>query len=138
IVVLTYPRLANFDDFDPLGLEPNVDLLFLGPHQPGPGDAALVILPGSKATISDLASLRAFGWDVDLRAHLRRGGLVLGICGGYQMLGRSIADPQGIEGPPGKVPGLGLLDVDTVLQGDKTLVEVAGETVGDGIPFKGY
>jgi adenosylcobyric acid synthase len=138
IVVLVYPRIANFDDFDPLRLDPGVDLVFLGPHQPVPGDAALVILPGSKSTIADLASLREFGWHIDLRAHLRRGGAVLGICGGYQMLGRSIADPHGIEGPPSKVGGLGLFEVDTVLEGDKVLVEVTGETIGSGAPFKGY
>jgi adenosylcobyric acid synthase len=138
IVVLVYPRIANFDDFDPLRLDPGVDLVFLGPHQPAPGDAALVILPGSKSTIADLASLREFGWDVDLRAHLRRGGSVLGICGGYQMLGRSIADPHGIEGPPSKVEGLGLFEVDTILEGDKVLVEVTGQTVGSGVPFRGY
>jgi adenosylcobyric acid synthase len=138
VVVLVYPRIANFDDFDPLRLDPGVDLVFLGPHQPVPGDAALVVLPGSKSTIADLASLREFGWDVDLRAHLRRGGSVLGICGGYQMLGRSIADPHGIEGPPSKVEGLGLFEVDTILEGDKVLIEVTGETVGSGVPFKGY
>jgi adenosylcobyric acid synthase len=138
VVVLVYPRIANFDDFDPLRLDPGVDLVFLGPHQPVPGDAALVVLPGSKSTIADLASLREFGWDVDLRAHLRRGGSVLGICGGYQMLGRSIADPHGIEGPPSKVEGLGLFDVDTILEGDKVLIEVTGETIGSGVPFKGY
>ena len=138
IAVLVYPRIANFDDFDPLRLDPGVDLVFLGPHQPIPGDTALVILPGSKSTIADLASLREFGWDVDLKAHVRRGGCVLGICGGYQMLGRTIADPHGIEGPPMKVDGLGLFDVDTVLEGDKVLVEVAGETVVKGVPFKGY
>jgi adenosylcobyric acid synthase len=138
VVVLVYPRIANFDDFDPLRLDPGVDLVFLGPHQPVPGDAALVVLPGSKSTIADLASLRAFGWDVDLRAHLRRGGSVLGICGGYQMLGRSISDPHGIEGPPSKVEGLGLFDVDTILEGDKVLIEVTGETIGSGVPFKGY
>jgi adenosylcobyric acid synthase len=138
IAVLVYPRIANFDDFDPLRLEPAVDLVFVGPHQPVPGDTALVVLPGSKATIADLAALREFGWDVDLQAHLRRGGSVLGICGGYQMLGRRIADPHGIEGPPTTVDGLGLFDVDTVLEGDKVLVEVAGEIVGNGVPFKGY
>jgi adenosylcobyric acid synthase len=138
IVVLVYPRIANFDDFDPLRLDPGIDLVFLGPHQPVPGDAALVVLPGSKSTIADLASLREFGWDVDLRAHLRRGGFVLGICGGYQMLGRSIADPNGIEGPPSKVEGLGLFEVDTILEGDKVLIEVTGETIGSGVPFKGY
>lgn len=138
IVVLSYPRIANFDDFDPLRLEPNVDLAFLRPGEPIPGDAALVILPGSKATIADLAALRATGWDIDLKAHRRRGGYVLGICGGYQMLGRRISDPDGIEGPAGSVAGLGLLDVDTVLEGDKVLIETAGETVQGSVPFKGY
>ena len=138
IAVLAYPRIANFDDFDPLRLEPRVDLVFVRPGEPVPGDASLVVLPGSKSTIADLASLREFGWDVDLRAHLRRGGSVLGICGGYQMLGRSIADPHGIEGPPSKVEGLGLFEVDTILEGDKVLIEVTGETIGSGVPFKGY
>ena len=97
-----------------------------------------MILPGSKATIADLASLREAGWDVDLQAHVRRGGHVLGICGGYQMLGRKIADFDGIEGPPSSVEGLGLLDIETVLEGDKILVETTGETVAEKIPFKGY
>jgi len=136
IAVLAYPRIANFDDFDPLRLEPGVDLAFVRPGEAIPGDAALVILPGSKATIADLAALRVAGWDIDLKAHVRRGGHVLGICGGYQMLGRSVADPQGIEGPPSTVEGLGLLAVDTVLEGAKVLVEVAG--LADGVPFKGY
>jgi adenosylcobyric acid synthase len=103
-----------------------------------PADTKLIILPGSKSTIADLASLREFGWDIDLKAHLRRGGFVLGICGGYQMLGRTIADPHGIEGPPQKVEGLGLFEVDTVLEGDKVLVEVNGETTAGTVPFKGY
>ena len=138
IVVLAYPRIANFDDFDPLRLDKNVDLAFLRPGEPIPGDAALVILPGSKATIADLAALRAAGWDIDLKAHVRRGGHILGICGGYQMLGRRISDPDGIEGPASSVDGLGLLDVDTMLEGDKVLVEISGETVHDAVPFKGY
>jgi adenosylcobyric acid synthase len=138
IAVLAYPRIANFDDFDPLRLEPGVDLVFVRPGEPLPGDTALAILPGSKATIADLAALRATGWDLDLAAHVRRGGHVLGICGGYQMLGRTVADPHGIEGAPGRVEGLGLLAVDTVLEGDKMLVEIAGCTADDGVPFKGY
>lgn len=138
VAVLAYPRIANFDDFDPLRQEPGVDVGFLRPGEPIPGDTALVILPGSKATIADLASLREAGWDIDLKAHLRRGGHVLGICGGYQMLGRSVADPDGIEGAPGSVEGLGLIDAETVLGGDKVLVEVTGKTVAEGVPFKGY
>lgn len=138
IVVLAYPRISNFDDFDPLRLEPGVDLVFMRPGEPIPGDAALVILPGSKATIADLAVLRETGWDTDLKAHARRGGHVLGICGGYQMLGTHISDPDGIEGPAGSIAGLGLLDVETVLQGDKMLVDILGESADGSAPFKGY
>jgi adenosylcobyric acid synthase len=101
-VVIAVPmlsRIANFDDFDPLGAEPGVDLRFIAPGRALPGDADLVILPGTKATLADLAFLRAQGWDIDLAAHVRRGGRVLGICGGYQMLGRRIADPEGGGGP---------------------------------------
>ncbi len=116
-MVLAYPRISNFDDFDPLRLEPGVELVFLRPGEPIPGAASLVILPGSKATMADLAALRATGWDIDLAAHVRRGGHVLGICGGYQMLGREVSDPDGIEGPPGQRQGLGMLDVETVLAG---------------------
>jgi adenosylcobyric acid synthase len=100
--------------------------------------ADFVILPGSKATIADLAFFRAQGWDIDLFAHVRRGGRVLGVCGGYQMLGRRIADPDGIEGPPGAVDGLGLLDVETIMGGDKALRSVAGTCLANGAPFAGY
>src|SRR5689334_9090158 len=82
-------------------------------------DADLIVLPGSKATIADLAALRSAGFDIDIAAHRRRGGLVLGLCGGYQMLGRTIADPAGIEGPPATVDGLGLIDVTTTLSDTK-------------------
>ena len=138
IAVLAYPRIANFDDFDPLRLDDTVELVFVRPGEPLPGNVDLAILPGSKATIADLAALHESGWDIDLKAHLRRGGHVLGICGGYQMLGRRISDPHGIEGPPASVDGLGLLDVETVLEGDKSLIETRGETVAGGVPFKGY
>ena len=131
------PHIANFDDLDPLEAEPAVDLLRLRPGTALPGDIDLVILLGSKATIADLAALRAAGFDVDIAAHRRRGGLVLGLCGGYQMLGRTVADPQGIEGPPGEVAGLGLLDVETVLSAQKRLEPIRGTTDG-GVPFSGY
>jgi len=136
IAVLTLPWIANFDDLDPLAAEPGVDLILVRPGEPLPV-CDLAILPGSKATIADLAALRAAGWDGDLVAHRRRGGRILGICGGYQMLGRSVADPDGIEGPPSAVPGLGMLAVDTVLGGDKHLVAVTGVST-DGAPFTGY
>jgi len=137
IAVPILPRIANFDDLDPLAAEPAVELIHVKPDAALPGDADLVILPGSKATIADLQVLRASGLEIDIRAHVRRGGWLLGMCGGYQMLGRTIADPQGFEGPPGKVDGLGLLDVETVLTGDKRLAPAFGATA-DGAPFKGY
>ena len=130
------PRISNFDDLDPLRLEPNAELVLVPPGQPIPAEAALVVLAGSKATIADLAALRAEGWDIDILAHHRRGGAVLGLCGGYQMLGRRIADPLGIEGPSGVVEGLGLLDVETVLAGEKALRHVSGEALG--ARFTGY
>jgi adenosylcobyric acid synthase len=136
IAVPILPHIANFDDLDPLEAEPAVELVCVRAPQALPGDADLVILPGSKATIADLAALRAAGFDIDIRAHARRGGLTLGLCGGYQMLGRTIADPAGIEGPPGIAAGLGLLDVTTVLSGDKRLEPVTGEA--GGAPFCGY
>jgi adenosylcobyric acid synthase len=137
IAVPILPRIANFDDLDPLAAEPAVEVLRVKPDAALPGDADLVIVPGSKATIADLQALRAAGFDIDIRAHVRRGGTVLGLCGGYQMLGRTIADPDGIEGPPGTVHGLGLLAVDTVLAGDKRLAPASG-TTADGTPFRGY
>ena len=137
IAVPLLPHVANFDDFDPLKSEPDVRLLFVRRGEPLP-IADLVLLPGSKATIADLAAFRANGWDIDLAAHVRRGGRVFGICGGYQMLGRTIADPQGTEGPPGRVEGLGFVEIDTVLTGDKKLVEISGQTIEDDIPFRGY
>ncbi|MEM6727966.1 MAG: cobyric acid synthase, partial [Pseudomonadota bacterium] len=121
IAVPRLPRIANFDDLDPLSAEPGVEIDIVEHGRAVPGDADLVILPGSKSTIADLAAFRAEGWDIDLTAHVRRGGHVLGICGGYQMMGRAIDDPMGIEGPPGRVGGLGLLDVETVMAPEKRL-----------------
>jgi adenosylcobyric acid synthase len=137
IAVPILPHIANFDDLDPLEAEPAVELIKVGPGAALPGDAELVLLPGSKATIADLAALRAAGFDIDIAAHWRRGGTVLGLCGGYQMLGRTIADPEGIEGPPGTAPGLGLIDVETTLSGEKRLEPVSGTTSG-GVAFSGY
>jgi adenosylcobyric acid synthase len=137
IAVPLLPHIANFDDLDPLKNEPDVRLVFVRRGEPL-AIADLVLLPGSKATISDLAAFRANGWDIDLAAHVRRGGRVFGICGGYQMLGRTIDDPQGTEGPPGRVDGLGLIDVDTVLTGDKKLAEISGNTIENEVSFSGY
>jgi adenosylcobyric acid synthase len=138
IVAPMLSRIANFDDFDPLRAEPEVDFQFIPPGRPLPGDADLVILPGTKSTLGDLAFLRAQGWDIDLAAHVRRGGRVLGVCGGYQMLGRDVADPEGIEGPPGRAEGLGLLDVETVMSPAKTLRQVDGVLAKSGAAFMGY
>ncbi|MBI6629034.1 cobyric acid synthase [Pontibaca salina] len=138
IVALTFSRIANFDDLDPLTQEPGVRLTMLRAGQAIPGDADLVILPGTKSTRGDLDFLRAQGWDIDLAAHHRRGGHVLGLCGGYQMLGRSIADPDGIEGAPGETPGLGLLQIDTVMAADKRLSQVEAVHVPTGQPLRGY
>ncbi len=138
VVVPKWPRLSNFDDLDPLAAEPDVGVVFIKPGEPLPGDADLVILPGSKATLKDLAAFRDNGWDVDLHGHIRRGGLVLGLCGGFQMLGRSIADPEGIEGEPADAEGLGWLDMETVLTGEKTLKETEGITCPDGLRVSGY
>ncbi|MFC5737879.1 cobyric acid synthase [Sinirhodobacter huangdaonensis] len=138
IACLAFSRIANFDDLDPLAAEPGVELVMVRAGEPIPGDARLVILPGTKSTRGDLAFLRAQGWDIDLAAHLRRGGAVLGICGGYQMLGRVIADPEGIEGPAGESPGLGLLDVTTVMTPEKRLRRVSARHAGTGLSVAGY
>ncbi|WP_347138011.1 cobyric acid synthase [Paracoccus sp. SSK6] len=136
VVCLCLSRIANFDDLDPLAAEPGVRLTMLGPGRAIPGDAGLVVIPGTKSTLGDLAFLRAQGWDVDLAAHVRRGGHVLGICGGFQMLGRVIRDPSGSDGAAGEVAGLGLLDVETVMAPDKLLERVTGTALGQ--PVTGY
>ncbi len=138
VVCLQLSRIANFDDLDPLKLEPEVAVGMVRPGDAIPGDADLVIVPGSKSTRGDLDYLRAQGWDVDLVAHRRRGGRILGICGGYQMLGRTIADPEGIEGTPGVSEGLGLLDVETVMTPEKRLTRVTGVHLASGAPVEGY
>ncbi|KRR20783.1 cobyric acid synthase [Bradyrhizobium retamae] len=138
IAFLALSRIANFDDLDPLKLEAGVDLVMVRPGEVIPGDAKLVIVPGSKSTRGDLAFLRAQGWDIDLLAHHRRGGHVLGVCGGYQMLGRNVADPEGIEGPAGETPGLGLLDVTTLMTEQKTLTHVTASHAATNQPIEAY
>ncbi|MGI9420481.1 MAG: cobyric acid synthase [Geminicoccaceae bacterium] len=138
VAVPKWPRLSNFDDLDPLAAEPDVGVVFVRPGEPLPGDADLVILPGSKATLADLATFRANGWDVDLHAHIRRGGLVLGLCGGFQMLGKTIADPDGIEGEPARADGLGWFDMHTVLTDEKSLIEAQGVEISSGLSIHGY
>ncbi len=138
IAVPRLSRIANFDDLDPLSAEPGVDLRFVQPGAPIPKDADVVILPGSKATRSDLDLLRRQGWDTDIHAHVRHGGRVLGICGGYQMLGRVVRDPQGVEGAPGETPGLGLLDIETEIGAEKRLHDVETTETGSGSRITGY
>ncbi|MFV2054115.1 cobyric acid synthase [Aliiroseovarius sp. YM-037] len=138
IACLALSRIANFDDLDPLAQEPGVDLTLIAPGEVIPGDIDLVILPGTKSTRGDLAFLRAQGWDVDLAAHVRRGGHVLGICGGYQMLGETVRDPEGIEGAAGETPGLGLLDIDTVMKPDKRTTRVSATHAATGAKISGY
>ena len=130
------PRIANFDDLDPLKAERGVEVAMIPPGTPLPAEAALVVLPGSKATIADMAFMREQGWDIDVLAHHRRGGMVLGICAGYQMLGREISDPLGIEGTSTQIAGLGLLDAKTVLGPRKTLRQVSGTALSQ--TFAGY
>ncbi|MBM3523003.1 MAG: cobyric acid synthase, partial [Alphaproteobacteria bacterium] len=138
IAVPRLPRISNFDDLDPLKAEPDVELVLVPPGEALPGDADAVILPGSKATIPDLAALRDVGWDIDIAAHVRRGGHVLGLCGGYQMLGRAVLDPERRESAVTRAEGLGLLDVTTVLAGDKTLRESKGSDIRSRSPVQGY
>ena len=131
-------RIANFDDLDPLATEPGVRVEIIEPGTPLPGDADAVIIPGSKSTLADLAQIRAEGWDVDIAAHHRRGGMIIGLCGGFQILGRRISDPGGIEGPPSEAEGLSLLDIETVIEGDKSLSEVVGVDIETGEAVTGY
>jgi adenosylcobyric acid synthase len=138
IAVPQLPRISNFDDLDPLAAEASVDLRMVSRGQPLPADADLILLVGSKSTIADLADLRSTGWDIDIAAHIRRGGHVMGLCGGYQMLGKTISDPHGIEGPAAAVDGLGHLDVDTVLAPAKTLTLRSGTHLESGAKITGY
>lgn len=138
IAVLKLPRLSNFDDLDPLMAEDDVDVILVEPGQALPGDMDVVVIAGSKAVLTDLRFLKAQDWDVDIKAHLNRGGLVVGLCGGYQMLGLRVCDPDAVEGDGGEEMGLGLLDVETVLTDDKALEHVRGEDVESGEAIQGY
>jgi adenosylcobyric acid synthase len=134
--VVRLPRISNFTDVDALGLEPDLDVVFASDPR-ALGDADLVVLPGTRSTIADLAWLRARGLDRAIEEHVRRGGLLLGICGGYQMLGREISDPERVEDAAGStVPGLGLLDVRTTFVAEKTLSLPSADD--DGVPVSGY
>ena len=137
VIVPRLPRLSNHTDFDPLGLQTQVELLFIGTGEtPPPAD--LIILPGSKSVRSDLDWLRDNGWDVAIQRHLRYGGKLLGICGGFQMLGKMVHDPEGIESEPGSSAGLGLLQLETRLEAEKQLCNVKGNLLLDGSTVHGY
>jgi len=138
IAIPMLSRIANFDDFDPLLVEPGVAVQMIPPGSPLPGDADLVILPGSKSTLGDLEFLRHQGWDIDLAAHVRRGGAVFGVCAGFQMLGREIIDNEGVDGVPGRAKGLGYLDIETTLTESKTLRHVSGYHEPSGREIDGY
>jgi len=138
VAVPRISRIANFDDLDPLAAEPDVDVIFVQPGEPIPVDATVVILPGSKATRADLDVLRAEGWDIDIAAHVRRGGYLVGLCAGFQSLGQTVSDPDGIEGPPGDTPGLGFLDLTTSMRGKKVLEEVSGHDRWSDSQIHGY
>ena len=138
VIVPRLSRISNFDDLDPLISEPDVSVTIIEEGTALPGDADLILIPGSKATLADLALIREEGWDIDILAHHRRGGLIVGLCGGYQILGQVVSDPDGIEGPPGEAPGLGLLDVTTLLTREKSLVDCAGNDNLSGKEVRGY
>jgi adenosylcobyric acid synthase len=138
VAVPVLSRIANFDDLDPLAAEPEVDLVFVRPGERMPADAGLVVIPGSKATIADLADFRAQGWDRDLQAHVRRGGRVIGICGGFQMLGDRVTDPHGIEGHVREIEGLGLLSVETEMAPEKTVRNSTARSAVYDVALEGY
>jgi adenosylcobyric acid synthase len=138
VAVPRLSRVANFDDLDPLAAESSVNLRWIHPGHPIPAETDVVILPGSKATRADLAVLHREGWDIDIQAHARRGGRVVGLCAGFQMLGRVVRDPLGLEGEPGETLGLGLLDIETEIGPDKRLIEIDGREHLSGCRISGY
>ncbi len=138
IAVPVLDRISNFDDFDPLKSEPEIDLVFVKAGERIPENAALIILPGSKSTIADLAALRSNGWEEEIKRHHAAGKPVLGVCGGYQMLGRELNDPLGLEGEPSSVSGLGLLEISTDMEPEKAVRNANGHSVAFGAPINGY
>ncbi len=137
VIAPVLPRISNHTDFDPLRLHPQVDMQFIAPGQPIP-PADLIILPGSKSVRADLAQLREQGWEQAIQRHLRYGGKLLGICGGFQMLGQQLSDPLGIEGPPGNSQGLGWLELSTELAASKQLCNVSGRLALEQVEVTGY
>jgi adenosylcobyric acid synthase len=138
VVVPVVPRISNHTDFDALRAHPQVEVVFVGPDMAIPR-ADLIVLPGSKSVQDDLRFLRAQGWERVIQRHLRYGGKVIGICGGMQMLGTMLHDPLGLEGTVRSVPGLGLLEFETTLEGEKRLERVTGRLAfGGGETVSGY
>lgn len=137
VVAPVFPRISNHTDFDALRLHPQVDFSFIGPDTPIP-PCDLIVLPGSKSVRDDLAWLRKQKWDAAIARHLRYGGKVLGICGGFQMLGKAVHDPDGLEGAAGSTAGLGLLDMETMLLPEKQLRRIRGELLLERAMIEGY
>jgi adenosylcobyric acid synthase len=138
VVAPAYPRVSNHNDLDPLRLHPEVDFRWIGPGE-SPTPADVIVLPGSKAVRADLEWLRERGWAAAIQKHLRYGGKVIGLCGGYQMLGLAVEDPSGLEGQAGTTPGLGVLDCVTTLESEKQLRNVSGRLALPGAPaMQGY
>jgi adenosylcobyric acid synthase len=137
VIVPALPRISNHTDLDPLRLHPQIDLRFIGPGEDIPS-ADLILLPGSKSVNADCAWLREQGWEQAIRRHLRYGGKVIGICGGFQMLGRMVHDPYGLEGKAGSRAGLSFLDMETTLRPEKQLRNVSGFLSADKVPVTGY
>ena len=137
VAVPVFPRISNANDLDPLRLHPQIDFRWIGPGQALP-PCDLIVLPGSKSVQADLAWLRAQGHEATIKRHLRYGGKLIGLCGGYQILGRRLHDPAGIEGSPGTIEGLGLLDCETTLEVEKQLMNVSGRLALDDAPMSGY
>ncbi|EEY37285.1 cobyric acid synthase [Vibrio mimicus] len=131
VAVPVFTRISNHTDFDPLRLNPNIDFRYVGQGESLSG-ADLIILPGTKSTRADLAYLRSQGWDKEILRHMRLGGKVMGICGGFQMLGKWVHDPLGIEGEAGSSEGLGLFAMETELTAEKRLTNVQGTLMLDG------
>lgn len=138
VCVPVLKRIANFDDLDPLFADPHIELRLIAAGVVIPAETDLIILPGSKTSIADMHYLEEQGWDIDIKAHWRRGGHILGLCGGYQMLGRTLSDPDGIEGEAGTINGLGLLNIDTILAGDKTTMAASGIAANGAQTLSGY
>ncbi|TCO77530.1 adenosylcobyric acid synthase (glutamine-hydrolysing) [Plasticicumulans lactativorans] len=137
VAVPVLPRISNHTDLDALRLHPQVELRWVGPGEAIP-PADLIVLPGSKNVRADLAHLRAQGWEAAIRRHLRYGGRLVGLCGGFQMLGRALHDPLGLEGPAGSSPGLGLFDLDTTLAPGKCLALRHGRLAFADAAVEGY